>query len=123
MTKTVEKLVKELEKEKLSIEDRTALTTAILSRLMVLPLADSFVVGGGNVSINGKQMDTEQVIVFRDSCIALKDNFARQIIQQQVRYLATNLGIYKSVSTDELFFSKAALWCIEQEEKLLDKIV
>lgn len=89
----------------------------------MLPLNNSILISQGSVSINGKSLETEQVINFHESCIGLKDNWARKVLREQVRYLAVNLGVYKSASLDELYFAKAALWCLAEEDKLLDQIV
>ena len=118
-----QKIIKQFEKANLSLEDRTALVTVLLSKLHALPLNDTFIIEQNSVIINGKPLETEQLIVFRDSCISLKDNFAFKILNEQIRYLATNLGVYKSVSQDELFFYKSALWNLQQYENLLDKVV
>ena len=118
-----QKTIDTLKKADLSLEDRTALITVLLSELNALPLDNTFIVEGQSVIVNGKELDIDQVIVFRDSCISLKDNFAFKVISNQIRYLATNLGIYKSTNLDQLYFYKTALWNLEQFDKLLDKMV
>lgn len=80
-------------------------------------------VGGNNIHINGKELDTDQLIAFRDSCIALQDNYAFKALTDQIRYLASNLGMYKAISLDEIFFYKAALWIINQYNVLLEKVI
>jgi len=120
---TTQKVIKQFEKANLSLEDRTALITVLLSKLHTLPLNDTFIISQNSVIINGKPLEPEQLIVFRDSCISLKDNFAFKVLSEQVRYLSTNLGVYKSISQDELFFYKAALWTLQQYDDLLDKVV
>lgn len=90
---------------------------------MVLPLNDSIVISQNSIVINGKKLDVEQMISFKESCVALRDNVARKVLNEQVRYLATNMGVYKAVSTEELYFSKAALWSIAEENKLLEQII
>lgn len=118
-----DKVIKKLKRASLSLEDRTALLTAVMDKLHVLPLHDTLVIEPNAVHINGKALDMEQIISFRESAVVFKDNWARQIIHNQVRYLATNRGVYKSVSQDELYFYKAALWCLSEEDALLDKII
>ena len=123
MTKVVEQLIKRLKNTNLSIEDRTAIVTALLEKSSVLPLKDSIVITSDSIKINDKPLDMEQILNFRESAIVLKDNFARSVIRSQIRYLATNLGIYKSVTLDELMFYKSALWNLQQEDDLLDRII
>lgn len=123
ISQTTNKIIQQLNKANLSLEDRTALVTALLSKLHTLPLDNAFIVENGQVIINGKQLETEQVLVFRDSCLALRDNFAFQVINDQIRYLSMNLGVYKSRNMDELFFYKTALWNLQQYSELLDKVI
>ncbi len=117
------KVIAKLKRANLSLEDRTALITVLLSKLHTLPLDNTFIIEQNSVIVNGKPLAPEQLIVFRDSCISLRDNFAFRVMSEQIRYLATNLGVYKSVSQDELFFYKAALYNLQQFDELLDKVV
>lgn len=117
-----EKIIKQLKKQNLSLEDKTALTAALLDKISALPLRNSIVLAPGMVTINGKALDTEQAVVFKDSCIALQDNFARKVIHEQIRYLAVNWGVHNGLNTEMIMFSKAALWTLEEEQKLLDKL-
>jgi hypothetical protein len=119
----IQKIIQQLKKANLSLEDRTALTTALLDKLQALPLSNTFIVGQGKVIINGKELETEQAISFVESCNALKDNYARKIIHEQIKYLAINLGIHNCLSLDTMMFAKAALWCLQQQEELLEKII
>lgn len=118
----VKKLVEQLRKANLSIEDRSALVSCILEKVDALPIGDVLSIEGDYISVNGKQMDQEQVIHFREACANLKDNFARKVLSEQIRYKAIEQGIMKSTSTDTLMFSKAALWCLNEYEILLAKI-
>lgn len=119
----IQRIIKQLKSADLSLEDRTALTNVLLEKLQVLPLSQTFVIDGGDVLINGKKMEVDQVIGFKDSCLALKDNFARQVIHNQIRYLAINMGVHNTLSLDSTIFMKAALWCLFQEQELIDKMV
>ena len=119
----VEKIIKQFKKTKLSLEDRLALTTAILDSLSVLPIDDAIVINPNGIKINGKALDTDQMIQFSESCRALKDNKARQIINEQVKFLAINMGVHNAVTMEMMYFAKAALWNIQQQEAILDKIV
>ena len=123
MSPIIDKVIKQLKKTKLSQEDRLALTTAILNSLSVLPIDDAIVISPDGIKINGKSLDIEQIVQFTESCKALKDNKARQIITEQVKFLAINMGVHQALSMDMMMFSKSALWNIQQIETLLDKIV
>lgn len=105
------------------MEDRTVLTTALLDKLQALPISSVIYFTPNGVTINGKELDNDQILNFKESCIALKDNFARKIINEQIKYLAINIGIHNALSLDTIFFAKSALWNLQQQDELLDKIV
>lgn len=119
----VEKTIKQLRKSNLSLEDRTALTTILLDKLQALPLNDSIIVGQNSVIINGRPLEVDQLMLFRDSCVALRDNMAYKVLREQIKYLAIVGGVHKAVNLEQSMFHKAALWVIDQEEKLLEKML
>ena len=123
MTPQTDKIIKQFKKAKLSLEDRVALTTAILNSLSVLPIDDAIVIKPDAIIINGKPLDTEQMVQFTESCKALKDNKARQVFNEQIKFLAINMGVHQALTVEQMMFSKAAIWCLQQLETLLDKIV
>lgn len=118
-----QRIIKQLNSADLSLEDRAALTTALFDKLKTLPLEDAIIIEPNKITISGKELDIDQIINFKDSCIALKDNFARKVLHEQIRYLATNLGIYKAATLEDIIFYKAALWNLNQQELLLEKII
>ncbi len=117
-----DKVIKQLKKSNLSLEDRTALVTALLDKLGAFPIGDIITLTDTGISINGRVLDTEQYMVFREQASALKDNFARQVINEQLKFKAIQMGIHKSLSADELYFSKAIIWFINEENILLERL-
>ncbi len=117
-----EKTIKQLKKSNLSIEDRTALTTALLDKLNALPIGDIIYFTQNGLMIDGKELDAEQTNAFKETCSALKDNFARKVIHEQIRHKATEAGIHKSQSIEELMFYKAAIWCLNEENILIQQL-
>lgn len=122
ITPVVKRLIHQLNKADLSLEDRVALTTCMLSKLNVLPIGDTVHITEGRLIINGKELDQEQMLAFRESSIALKDNYARRVINEQIRYKAVNLGINVALSLDTIMFAKAAIWCVNEEEILINTL-
>ena len=115
---TTSKIITELKRAKISKEDKLALLTAILSKINALPLQQTILSSNNGIIINGKVLSKEQAINLKTSVLALQDNQAHKLFKDQLRYLAVNYGITKSVSIDELFFAKSALWLLDEEEKL-----
>ncbi len=122
MTPTTQKIIKQLRKSDLTLEDRVALTTCLLDKLNAVPIGDIIMFTENGLMINGKMLDMEQTISFREASVALKENFARKVIHEQVRYKAIDLGINKAQSIDTLMFSKACIWVINELEILTAKL-
>lgn len=104
------------------MEDRVALTTALLDRLNALPIGEMVIFTDNGIMINGKELEVDQAMSFREASISLKDNFARKVIHEQIRYKAIDLGINKATATDTLFFAKAAIWVLNEIEILIAKL-
>lgn len=122
MTPITQKIIKQLQNTKLSLEDRVALTTAILDKLHALPIGNIVHFTESGVMINGKELDQDQMISFREACVVLKENFARKVIHEQVRYKAIDMGINKALSMDTIMFAKAAIWVVNEIEILIAKL-
>lgn len=120
---TINKLIEEFKKADLSVEDRSALINVLLEKISVLPLHNTLVISQGNVIVNGKELEKDQAINFIESCHALKDNWARKVIHEQKRYLAINIGVHQGLNSEQIMFSKAALWDLEQENLLLEQLI
>lgn len=124
ITAQTQKLVSQFQKSKISLEDRNALLSAILNKLQALPIDDVVVVTkDGNVLINNKKLEIGQAMHFKESCMALKENKARQVFHDQIKFLAINMGVHQGLNTEMIMFCKAALWCLQQEDELLNKFV
>lgn len=107
----------------LSGEQKAAVTSALLDNMLVVPIKDIVKIDEtGTLLLNGKNLDLEQAIMFKDSVVSLKNSYARKFINQQITFNAINLGVHSGMNTDMIVFSKAALWVIQEEEKLLSTI-
>lgn len=119
---TVEKVISQLKKTKLSKEDRIALTTALLDKLVALPASNILHSSNEGLVIAGKKLDMEQMLAFKESVDALKENYARRVIHEQIRYKATEMGIHKATTLEELMFAKAAIWFLNEENILVESL-
>lgn len=119
---TTQNVIKELQEATLSTEDRIALVSSLLDKLGAFPIGDMVFQTSTGLSINGKDLDMEQQLGFKEAVDALKGNFARRVINEQLKYKATLIGIHKSNTIDELLFSKAILWVINEENMLLESL-
>lgn len=111
-----------LRSKRLSGEQKSMVTAALLDNLHAFPIADIVTFDKvGNLEIKGKKLDTEQKIAFKESGAALKNSFARRLIHDQIIFKALNIGIHNGINTDAIIFSKAALWILQEEKTLIDK--
>lgn len=76
----------------------------------------------GTLLINGKKLELEQAISFRESVILLQNNQAYKVIKEQIAYEAVKYGIHSSLTSEMLLLSKAALWIQQQELKLINDL-
>lgn len=112
-----------LKHSRLSGEQKAFVTTALLDNLSAIPLRDIIRFDDyGVVLINGKKLEVEQALAFKESCKTMKDSFARKVIQEQVAYEAIKMGIHQGLTPDMIMFSKAALWYAQEENKLLSTV-
>ena len=114
--------VKLMRSARLSLEDRSLLTTTVLNALHALPLQAIISTGSsGEVLINGQPLDIEQVRQLRDSARVALNNKALGVIREQVAWVAVTTGVHK-VERDiyQLLFARAALWWSQQVQEHLE---
>lgn len=105
-------------------EDKALVTTVLLDNIGALPFRDAitFDVQGG-VYVNQKKLNQEQMIAFRESCNALRNSFARNLIHEQIKYSAVKMGVHEGLNPEMILFAKAALWYAEQEDKMISTLM
>lgn len=120
MQKLVVKLAVFLLKKNLKLENRSLLINGILDKLSALPLKSIISVSeNGFLQINGKELDREELKIIIESAHALRANRVFGIIQDQVLFQALSFGLTQSAKIEDIYFSKAAVWWGQEENKLL----
>ena len=102
----------------LTVEERQLLTAAVLERLGALPVRDKIVVDENGIFVDGRQVNLETAKRLKEGSVALLKNFARKFVGEQVRYMAIVKGVHENTSPEQGLFAKAALWVMQEEEKL-----
>ncbi len=103
-----------------SEKDRLLLTTRILRTAGALPVHSIITADeAGALLIRGRPVDKDQALLLRESAAAVLKSPAYQIIREEVLYMAVSEGVHKGITTDQLQFSKSAIWFGEQELRLL----
>lgn len=75
----------------------------------------------GVMYINDKPLTPEEVQNFRNSVQAFRSNIAFKIIADQVMYKAIKKGLHDSVSIEDQYFSKSALFFMELFKQYISK--
>jgi len=110
-----------LRKGNLDQEDQMKITTALIDNIGLLPVSAIITHDdNGQLYVSGKKITTEQAVRLRQSAMALKDNYARRIFRDQIAFLAIEMGVHKGLTPDLIMFSKASLWYVQEENKLIE---
>lgn len=102
-------------------QQRQLLTTCLLDRLGALPLRAKITVDEVHrVFIDGKPLTLETARLMHEGSRAMQNNFARRIVREQLTFMAVTKGVHENTSPEQGLFAKAALWVIQEENKLYD---
>lgn len=113
-----------LKNNRLSGEARALCITVLLNNLQALPISSIITYDNlGRILVNRKPLEVEQSVALRESAHALSDSFARRIIREQIRFNAIELGVHQGLDTYMILFAKAALWVMQEEEKLIASLL
>lgn len=123
MQKIAVQLTLWLLKKQLSLENKSLLISAILDKLSALPIKSIIHLNdNGSLVINGKEIDYSERVLLKDSAKALRENRVFGLIQDQILHHALSFGLNHSVTIDQLYCSKMAVWWGQEENKLLKLI-
>lgn len=112
-----------LKHKTLTGEAKMKVTNAMLNNIGALPIADVIEYKDGVMTVGGKNLDFEQANNLVSSAKALDDNLFRKVIQEQVKHEAIKMGIYNGLSPETILFAKAALWYLQEENKIIANIL
>lgn len=109
---------------KITKENKNRIISLLLDKIHAIPVENVVSVRtDGSILVKGRVLGIEQMAVFKDSAMALKQSFARKLIHEQMTREAIIMGVYKGADTDMMVFAKAWLYAMQEEEKLIDRIV
>lgn len=106
----------------LNIQQRTKLIGAVLDRLDAVPLDEVIKVHDGNLFIQGEQVDYDKASKVRESAHAMLNNQAHQLVREQVAVLAGTRGVVEGDTPEKLYFYRAAIWSMLQQEELYSQL-
>ena len=119
----IQNLLKHLKSKQLSKEDRALILNALLESVQALPLNDLITFDvQGTLRVNGKQLEPEQMVQLREGAVSLEKNWAYRLIKDQTLYEAIKMGVHSSLTLDMVLMSKAAIWVIQNENKIINQL-
>lgn len=116
-------VLKLLRSHKITGEQKSKVTNALLENIDSLPIRDCIKVGlQGDIIIHGRHLVLEQLNGIRSSAQQLRDSQVRKLIKEQLQFEAVKIGVHNGLTPDSILFSKAILWVLQEEDKLIDKL-
>lgn len=123
LKKGLKELLNYLENNNLSQEERLLVLNYMNKSLNTFPLEDIITITKqGGILANGKEMALEQLQSFKQSVDALGDNGAFKMIADQILFKAIAIGVHTGLNTDQIMFSKTAIWFIQQFKEYIDSL-
>jgi len=111
-----------IKRSKLSLEQKAQITSALLENIGALPIRDVIEFDyEGTIKVGGQAIDMEKAILIKTGAKALRDNFTRKVLRDQMKYNALMLSV-TGTNIEQIMFAKAANWVLLQEEELLKKL-
>lgn len=112
-----------LRHKRLSADSRATLLNYVLTTVGALPLHGIITTDdAGRLHIRGKAVEYDQAVLLRESALNVLRSPAYQIIREQVLAVAVHKGIHEALTTDQMWFAKAAIWYGVQELDLLNTL-
>lgn len=116
--------IRSLKSKRLSGDQKGKIMAVLLNTIQAIPIKDIITFDAeGILRIHGQILAPDQVMVFRESAEGILNSYARKVINDQITYEAIKMGVYTGVNQDMILFAKAALWVIQEENKLLQRII
>lgn len=105
----------------MKVEDKTRITNTFILK-HALPISSIIKYEDGQLLVNNVVIEKEARLALRESARNTLQSHARKIVLEQVASMAVNLAVHQGTSPDQILFAKAALWSIQEENKLLEQL-
>ncbi len=103
-------------------EDRNKLISAMFKNLRAFPFESIFELNKlGAIFVNGKQLDKEEFLRFKQSVEVLQGNWAFKVFYEQIMYMAISQGIHLGHTNEQIMFSKSCVWVLTLFKEFLAK--
>lgn len=114
-TLTSKEVLDFLEKNELSQAEHLRLLGILNKDFNMFPLANVITVTTeGAILANGNKLSVEEVVKFRQGVSSLRDNWAFQLLGDQILFDSIKHGIHYGDTLDKMMFSKTAIYFIQK---------
>lgn len=111
-----------LENNELTQKEHLRLLGILNKQLNVFPLDDVLLISDeGAICANGRILSIEEIMKFRSGIESLRENWAFQLLADQVLFEAIKHGVHFGDTTDKVMFSKSGIYFITKFYQLLKK--
>lgn len=112
-----------LENNELTQKEHLRLLGILTKSIGYFPIGDAIkMTPDGGLFSNGRVLTIEEVIKFRQGIQALQENWAFQLLGDQILFESIQHGVHFGDSTDKLMFSKTAVFFITKFRQLLAQL-
>jgi len=125
LNKIITKLViLALKSKKITGQNKASVLNALMENIGMLPTQKIITFDQyGTLLLKGKPLVVEQALTFKQGAMALKDNEVRKVLNEYKKWLAVEMGVHQGLNPEMILFSKACLYLIQEEEKMLEQII
>jgi hypothetical protein len=104
-----------LESNELTQKENLRLLGILNKNLNTFPISSVITItqDGGYVA-NGQKLTVDEVVKFRQGISALRDNWAFQLLGDQILFEAIKHGVHHGDTTEKLMFSKTAIYFVQK---------
>lgn len=112
--------IKILNNASLSKEEHLELLNVVNKQINSFPISEviQFTVDGATLA-NGQKLTIEEVVKFRQGVSSLRDNWAFQLLADQILFEAIKHGVHYGDNPDKIMFSKTAIYFIQKFRKFI----
>lgn len=116
-------IVKLLKSKKIEGIDKTRVITALLENIDALPIRDAVSIDKGQIFLRGKPItDIDQAQALKQGANAMIHNGTRRIAEEQILFEASKIGLHQGLTPEQIVFSKAAIWVIQQFNRIYHEL-
>lgn len=117
---TGKKALDYLEENELSPVEHLRLLGILTKSINAFPLESVIAINTqGAICANGKELSMEELVKFRQGVSAIRDNWAFQLLADQILFEAIKIGIHEGHTPERLMFSKSVIYFITKFKELI----